>query len=118
MLKLGSYGLIRWGRVGLSAGRRGLISIFLWGSILASVAILFQPDLKRIAAYSSIVHMVIATAAIMLASASRVKRRFLVTIGHGISRSAVFCWVGTAQFSQLTRNPIVGVGLRGLGGVF
>ena len=115
MLKLGTYGILRYSAWSLVTGSSLLFAFLVWGSFLSCLVMAFQSDLKRMAAYSSVVHMSAATAALFTWGRIGAQAAFLVALGHGFASSALFCLVGAAQESSLTRNPILVTGLRSLG---
>lgn len=115
ILKLGTYGILSYGRVSLVGGAGLLVSVLVWGAGLGAVAMFCQPDLKGVAAYSSVVHIRLATAALLRSSPLGAKAGLLVALGHGFRSSALFCWVGAAQRRRLSRNPFFVTGLRSLG---
>ena len=115
MLKLGTYGILRYGRWALATGSTVIFSFLIWGGLLACLAIASQADLKGFAAYRSVVHIRLATAALFTWGSLGAKAAFLVALGHGFSSSALFCVVGVAQERGRSRNAILLTGLRTLG---
>lgn len=97
------------------SGSTLLFAFLLWGGLLSSLRMISQVDLKSLAAYSSVVHMSLATAALFTWGRLGAQAAFLVALGHGFSSSALFCLVGRAQESGRSRNPLVLTGLRSLG---
>lgn len=108
LLKLGGYGLIRWGAELLpSAFARAtpllvfiaLLSI-VWGSIVA----LSQRDLKRLVAYSSINHMGIVLLAIAVNSQLGLTAAVLLMFAHGIVSGLLFMVAGSVHHTFGTRD--------------
>jgi NADH:ubiquinone oxidoreductase subunit 4 (subunit M) len=64
ILKLGTYGLMMYGHMGLCYAGRLPPMVFMWGAVLASLGLISQVDLKGLAAYSSVIHIRLATAAL------------------------------------------------------
>jgi proton-translocating NADH-quinone oxidoreductase chain M len=112
LLKLGGYGLIRWGVEILGApGRVGLHNVqpllffvaflsIVWGSVLS----LSQRDLKRLVAYSSINHMGIVLLAIALDSSLGLLAAVLLMFAHGIVSGLLFMTAGSVHHTFGTRD--------------
>ena len=68
MLKMGTYGLIRWMMPLAPETMHVLTPIFMWlaviGILYASIIAIKQTDLKRLVAYSSIAHVGLIAAGI------------------------------------------------------
>ena len=113
LLKLGGYGLIRWGVELLPGGLHtsqpilffvAFLSI-VWGSVLS----LSQRDLKRLVAYSSINHMGIVLLAIALNSSLGLIAAVLLMFAHGIVSGLLFMASGSVHHTFGTRDiPSVG----------
>ena len=116
MLKLGSYGLIRFGLYLFPDAARDLAPVFL---TLAVIGILYgaavatmQSDLKRLVAYSSVAHMgfiVLGTFAFNLQGLSG---GILQMINHGLSTGALFILVGFIYERRHTREIAALSGLQ------
>ena len=115
ILKLGTFGIIMYGGLSLLPPHFFLAWFRAWGAALATVAILFQADLKGLAAYRSIVHMGVATSALFCQSPLGAQAAFLVALGHGVSSSLLFFWVGSVQRAYFSRNLFLVGGVRNLG---
>ncbi len=98
LLKLGTYGLLRFG-VGLF--REGWVEIAPYLAILAAISALYgaacaiaQKDMKKVVAYSSIAHM----AYILLAAAATTRlsldASILQMVSHGLISAMLFILVG------------------------
>ena len=113
MLKLGTYGLLRFGiylfpeasvwfaPVLVTLGTVGII----WGAITAAM----QRDLKRLVAYSSVAHMGFIVLGLFAFTTQSLSGSVLQMINHGIITGALFLLVGmlyerrkTRQISQLS----------------
>jgi F420H2 dehydrogenase subunit M len=108
LLKLGGYGLIRWG---LELVPQGLLHLapllyvvafasIIWGAILS----LAQRDLKRLVAYSSINHMGIVLLAIAVYSNLGVLAAVLLMFAHGIVSALLFMVAGSVHHSFGSRD--------------
>ena len=94
LIKLGSYGLIRYS-LALMPNASEYFSPFIYtlsilGVIYASITTLRQTDLKRIIAYSSVAHMGIVTIGIFTLTAIGIEGSIFLQISHGIVASALF----------------------------
>jgi NADH-quinone oxidoreductase subunit M len=108
LLKLGAYGLIRWGVEVIPNGFHtdtpllliiAFISI-IWGSVLS----LSQRDLKRMVAYSSINHMGIVLLAIALNSELGLVAALFLMFAHGIVSALLFMTAGSTHDIYGTRD--------------
>ncbi|MBW4657777.1 MAG: NADH-quinone oxidoreductase subunit M [Drouetiella hepatica Uher 2000/2452] len=115
LLKLGTYGLLRFG-LGLfpeawNIISPGLAAIAVVGVLYGSLAAIAQTDMKKIVAYSSVGHM----GYIILASATATPLSLVATIAqmvsHGLISAMLFLLVGVVYSKTGTRDINV---LRGL----
>jgi NAD(P)H-quinone oxidoreductase subunit 4 len=115
LLKLGTYGLLRFG-VGLF--REAWILLAPWLAFLAAISALYgaftaiaQQDMKKVVAYSSIAHM----AYVLLAAAATTPLSLIAAvyqmIGHGLISALLFILVGIVYKKTGTRDVTI---LRGL----
>lgn len=91
LLKIGSYGLI----IFLPIMKLNNITIFFFaiaflGSIVCSLLCLRQSDMKRLIAYSSIVHMGVVTIGLIRGTEIGRICRLMMIVGHGISSPFIF----------------------------
>lgn len=93
LLKLGTYGLIRIIRVFIF---RCLIYNYLIfrvsivGSIIVRILCLIQIDLKRLVAYSSVVHINFLLCSILTMNKIGFVGSYIIIIGHGLCSSGLF----------------------------
>lgn len=115
LLKLGTYGLLRFG-VGLFPDAWGYVAPWLaiWAAVSAlfgALAAISQQDMKKVVAYSSIAHM----AYILLAAAAATPLSLVAAvcqmISHGLISALLFLLVGTVGKKTGTRDVYA---LRGL----
>ncbi len=110
LLKLGGYGLIRWG---LELVPEGLLhtswllyavafASIIWGAYLS----LSQRDLKRLVAYSSINHMGIVLLAIAVYSNLGVLAAVLLMFAHGIVSALLFMVAGSVHHTFGSRDIV------------
>ncbi len=108
MLKLGTYGLVRFGLflfpeasvwfapVLVTIGTVGII----WGAITATM----QRDLKRLVAYSSVAHMGFVVLGLFAFTTQALSGSILQMINHGIITGALFLLVGMLYERRKTRE--------------
>ena len=94
LIKLGSYGLIRFG-LGLTPLACEyyaplVYTLSIIGIIYASLTTIRQTDLKRIIAYSSVGHMGVVTIGIFTQNVEGIEGSIFLQIAHGIVSSALF----------------------------
>ncbi|MBE9114351.1 NADH-quinone oxidoreductase subunit M [Lusitaniella coriacea LEGE 07157] len=115
LLKLGTYGLLRFG-VGLFLD--AWVTIAPWLAYLAAISALYgaftaiaQKDMKKVVAYSSIAHM----AYILLAAAATTRLSLEAAvcqmIAHGLISALLFLLVGVVYKKTGSRDVTVLVGL-------
>jgi NADH-quinone oxidoreductase subunit M len=107
MLKLGSYGLVRFA---FPLFPEAAIYFAPWLATLAVIAIVYgalvamvQPDMKKLVAYSSVSHMgfvVLGTAAMNMQG---VQGSVYQMLAHGVSTGGLFCIVGMLSDRRHTR---------------
>lgn len=108
LLKLGTYGLLRFG-VGLFL--EGWVALAPWLATLAAISALYgascaiaQKDMKKVVAYSSIAHM----SYILLAAASTTRLSITAAIiqmvAHGLISAMLFLLVGVVYKKTGSRN--------------
>lgn len=98
MLKMGTYGFLRWvipmfpeatehyGWVFIAAGIIGIV----YGALVAMV----QPDIKKLVAYSSVSHMGYIIVGIFTMNAYGLSGALYQMLNHGISTGALFILIG------------------------
>nr|AOQ30894.1 NADH dehydrogenase subunit 4 [Pleurobranchaea sp. TY-2016] len=107
LLKLGGFGIYQmkfslnlvcdeWSVV--------IVSLSLWGGILASLMCMRQMDVKSFVAYSSVGHMSIVIAGLILDSSWGIFSAVVTMMAHGFSSSAMFCLAYFSYKKSFTRN--------------
>ncbi|MEM7337957.1 MAG: NADH-quinone oxidoreductase subunit M [Actinomycetota bacterium] len=108
MLKLGTYGLIRFGVYLFPAvvDQYGLVLMTLGviGIIYGAAAATMQRDLKRLVAYSSVAHMGFIVLGIFALNSQGLEGAVLQMVNHGISTGALFILVGWVYERRHTRQ--------------
>nr|YP_010610950.1 NADH dehydrogenase subunit 4 [Boiga kraepelini]WAP91784.1 NADH dehydrogenase subunit 4 [Boiga kraepelini] len=117
LLKLGGYGIIRMTQI-LPTMKTDLflpfIILALWGATLANLTCLQQTDLKSLIAYSSISHMGLVIAAIMIQTQWSLSGAMALMIAHGFTSSALFCLANTTYERTKTRIMILTRGFHNI----
>ena len=94
MLKMGTYGLIRWLIPMVPQGSADWASWAIWLSVIsivyASLLAMAQKDFKRLIAYSSIAHVGLISAGILSFTAEGVQGAMLQMFSHGINVVGLF----------------------------
>ncbi|MCC5808098.1 MAG: NADH-quinone oxidoreductase subunit M [Opitutales bacterium] len=108
LLKMGTYGFLRFCLPITPLATVELAPFILWLSIIAIVygglAALAQSDLKKIVAYSSVGHMGFATLGIFSLVQNGTVGGALVMINHGVTTGALFIAVGILYERLHTRD--------------
>nr|WNH23912.1 NADH dehydrogenase subunit 4 [Thalassoma bifasciatum] len=118
LLKLGGYGMMRI-IVVLEPLTKELsypfIVLALWGVIMTGTVCLRQTDLKSLIAYSSVGHMGLVVAGILIQTPWGFSGALILMIAHGLTSSALFCLANTNYERTHTRTMVL---TRGLQAVF
>nr|YP_010691298.1 NADH dehydrogenase subunit 4 [Drosophila nebulosa]WBU93948.1 NADH dehydrogenase subunit 4 [Drosophila nebulosa] len=114
MLKLGGYGLLR---VLMIFQLMNLKYSFIWisisliGGVLVSFVCLRQTDLKALIAYSSVAHMGIVLAGLLVMSYWGLSGSYTLMIGHGLCSSGLFCLANISYERLGSRSLLINKGL-------
>ena len=112
MLKMGIYGIIRWMLPVLPAGieQWGSLAVILCviGIVYASCLAIVQKDFKRLIAYSSIAHVGLITAGVLVLNMEGLQGAMFQMLSHGINVIGLFVIAdiierrtGTREMSRL-----------------
>lgn len=112
MLKMGTYGLIRWllpmVPTGVQNWGQAAMILSITGILYASVIAIMQKDFKRLIAYSSIAHVGLISAGIFSLTVQGLQGGILQMLAHGINVVGLFFVVDiifnrtkTQELSQL-----------------
>ena len=115
LLKMGTYGFLRFSLPITPYGTHVFMPYVLWLSIAAilygGLTALAQSDLKKLVAYSSVAHMGFATLGIFVLNKAGIEGALLVMINHGITTGALFIIVGIIYERLHTRELDQALGL-------
>nr|AEL97255.1 NADH dehydrogenase subunit 4 [Pastinachus solocirostris] len=115
LLKLGGYGMMRIIPI-LSPLTKEMALPFLvlalWGIIMTSSTCLRQTDLKSLIAYSSVSHMGLVAAAILIQTPWSFAGAVALMIAHGLISSTLFCLANTNYERTHTRTLLLTRGMQ------
>src|SRR5919106_800322 len=107
LLKMGAYGLIRFGIPLFPAAARELlpvvIALAIIGIIYGALVAMMQKDLKRLIAYSSVAHLGFVVLGLFVGSIQGMSGGILQMVNHGLSTGALFMLVGALYDRRHTR---------------
>ena len=108
MLKLGTYGLLRFGVFLFPEAARWSRSLWLTlgviGITYGAIAATMQRDLKRLVAYSSVAHLGFIVLGIFAMTSQSMTGGVIQNINHGVSTGALFLLVGMIYERRHTRE--------------
>ena len=107
MLKLGTYGFLRFGLYLFPEAARWAAPLFLVlgviGIIYGAIVATMQKDLKRLVAYSSVAHLGFIVMGIFALNRQGITGGVVQMINHGLSTGALFLLVGIIYERRHTR---------------
>jgi NADH-quinone oxidoreductase subunit M len=108
MLKLGTYGFLRFGVYLFPEATRYFGPLFLTlgviGIVYGAVVATMQKDLKRLVAYSSVAHLGFIILGTFALTSQSLQGAVLQAVNHGISTPALFLLVGMIYERRHTRE--------------
>nr|AOY39950.1 NADH dehydrogenase subunit 4 [Curculionidae sp. BMNH 1040049] len=113
MLKLGGYGLIRIMKLfsNFFFLNYFIIIISLLGGFIVSVECIRQSDMKMLIAYSSVAHMGMVLAGLMLMSFWGMIGGFILMLAHGFSSSGLFSFINMFYERSYSRSIYLNKGV-------
>jgi len=108
LLKMGTYGFVRFSLPILPEGTKYFVPMMIALSIIAIVygalVAMMQPDMKKLVAYSSVSHMGFVTLGMFALNPNGLNGSIIQQINHGISTGALFLIVGMIYERRHTRE--------------
>jgi NADH-quinone oxidoreductase subunit M len=122
LLKLGTYGLLRYGVYLFPDAARffapGLVTLGVIGIIYGAVVATMQKDLKRLVAYSSVAHLGFIVLGTFAMTTQGIEGGILQNVNHGLSTGALFILVGYISDRRHTREISALKGLQKVAPIF
>ncbi len=122
LLKLGTYGLLRFGLYLFPDAANffapALVTLGVIGIIYGAVVATMQKDLKRLVAYSSVAHLGFIVLGTFAITTQGLQGGLLQNVNHGISTGALFLLVGMISDRRHTREIAALRGLQKVAPVF
>jgi NADH-quinone oxidoreductase subunit M len=107
LLKMGTYGFLRFALPLFPAATQFFTPLFSWlaiiGILYGALVSMVQPDLKKLVAYSSVSHLGFVMLGIFALTSQGVAGAILQMINHGLSTGALFLLVGMLYERRHTR---------------
>jgi len=108
LLKMGTYGFLRFSLPILPDGTKHFVPLMVALSIIAIVygalVAMMQPDMKKLVAYSSVSHMGFIMLGMFALNPNGLNGSIIQQINHGISTGALFLIVGIIYERRHTRE--------------
>lgn len=116
LLKLGGYGIIRVISTILRAPifKEIIISLRIWGAVITRIVCMRHTDIKLLIASSSVVHIRVCIAGLLIISEWGVKGCFVIILAHGLASSGLFCAANLVYTRTHRRSIFVNKGLLNL----
>jgi NADH-quinone oxidoreductase subunit M len=116
MLKLGTYGFLRFGLYLFPEAAvwfaPALVTLGVVGIVYGAVVATMQKDLKRLVAYSSVAHLGFIVLGTFALTTQGIEGGILQMVNHGISTGALFLLVGMIYDRRHTREIAALKGLQ------
>lgn len=108
LLKLGGVGLIRClGLIDTHFLYNVFMAYFIVAMVYVTVVCVFQSDLKRLVAYSSVSHMMAIPVLLLANNLMSIKRLVMVILFHGLRSPVLFMLVGVLYSFYSSRQLVV-----------
>lgn len=114
LLKLGRYGLLRMLIIFIKRSikyRNLIIRIGIWGSLIIRLVCLVQIDIKRLVAYSSVVHINLILCSLIRFIKLGFIRSYIIIIAHGLCSSGLFYIVNIYYYRSYRRLILINKGI-------
>jgi len=109
LLKIGRYGIIRLIEIFFKIVINYSYLIFrvgLIGSLLVRIRCLIQVDIKRLVAYSSVVHINLILCSLLTLIKLGILSRYIIIISHGLCSSGLF-YIVNLYYSRTSRRLLI-----------
>lgn len=107
LLKMGTYGLLRFNLAFFPSAARAFapyfITLAIIGIIYGALVAMVQPDVKRLVAYSSVSHMGFVVLGLFSFTEMGMQGALYQMLSHGVSTGALFLFVGMIYERRHTR---------------
>ena len=108
LLKMGTYGFVRFAMPLFPDAARGLapviIALAVIGIIYGALVAMVQPDVKKLVAYSSVSHLGFVMLGLFAMNPQGIQGSVLQMVNHGLSTGALFLAVGIIYERRHTRE--------------
>ncbi|MCU1357809.1 MAG: nuoM [Acidimicrobiales bacterium] len=108
MLKLGTYGFLRYGLYlfpeASAWAAPGMVTLGVIGIVYGAICATMQKDLKRLVAYSSVAHLGFIVLGTFAITQQGLEGSVLQMVNHGVSTGALFLLVGMIYDRRHTRE--------------
>ncbi len=122
MLKLGTYGLLRFGLYLFPEAsywsRHLWLTLAVVGIIYGAIVATMQGDLKRLVAYSSVAHLGFIVLGTFAFTTQAITGSVMQMVNHGISTGALFLMVGWIYERRRTRKIAELTGIQSVAPIF
>ena len=122
MLKLGTYGLLRFGVYLFPEAaywsRHIWLTLAVVGIIYGAIAATMQKDLKRLVAYSSVAHLGFIVLGTFAFTSQAITGAVMQMVNHGVSTGALFLLVGMIYERRHTRQIADLKGIQSVAPIF
>lgn len=122
LLKMGTYGLIRFGLYLFPEAavwsRPVLLTLAVIGILYGAIAATMQKDLKRLVAYSSVAHLGFIVLGTFAITSQALAGSVVQMVNHGVSTGALFLLVGMIYERRHTRQISELKGLQSVAPIF
>jgi NADH-quinone oxidoreductase subunit M len=122
MLKLGTYGLLRFGVYLFPEAaywsRHIWLTLAVIGIIYGAITATMQKDLKRLVAYSSVAHLGFIVLGTFAFTSQAITGAVMQMVNHGVSTGALFLLVGMIYERRHTRQIAELTGIQSVAPIF
>lgn len=109
LLKIGSYGIIRFFEIlgnKIINYRYLIFRVRIVGRIIISLVCLIQLDIKSLVAYSSVVHINLILCRIIIIRKLRILRAYIIIVAHGLCSSGLF-YISNLYYERTRRRLLI-----------